>query len=50
MVELPSRIIGTLRDQAGVIARQQALEGGLTKSDIDRLVRRREWVRVLPGV
>ena len=40
----------TLRDQAGVIARQQALEGGLTKSDIDRLVRRREWVRLLPGV
>ena len=50
MVELPWRIVGTLRDQAGVIARQQALEGGLTKSDIDPLVRRREWVRLLPGV
>ena len=50
MVDLPSEILRTLRDQAGVIGRQQAFEGGLTKSDIDRLVRRREWVRLLPGV
>jgi hypothetical protein len=28
MVDLPSKILRTLRDQAGVIARRQALEGG----------------------
>jgi len=50
MVELPQRVTRTLRDQAGVIARGHAIEAGLTKSDIDRLVRRREWVRLLPGV
>ena len=39
-----------LRDQAGVIARRQALEAGLTSNDVRRLLRRREWVAVHPGV
>jgi hypothetical protein len=50
MAALPPAILRTLRDQSGVIARRQVDAGGLTKSDIDRLVRRREWVRLLPGV
>ncbi len=39
-----------LNAQDGVISRQQALASGLTRSDVDRLVRQREWVRLLPGV
>jgi hypothetical protein len=39
-----------LRDQAGVIARRQALEAGLTSHDVRRLLRRRAWVAVHPGV
>ena len=39
-----------LRDQAGVIARRQAFEAGLTSNDVRRLLRRREWVVVHPGV
>ena len=36
--------------QAGAIARWQALADGLTASDVRRLLRRREWVLVHPGV
>jgi len=36
--------------QDGVIARRQALELECTPNDIRRLLRRREWVRVFPGV
>ena len=36
--------------QCGVVARFQALEAGLSDHDIRRLVRRREWARVHPGV
>jgi hypothetical protein len=36
--------------QDGVIARRQALELKCTPNDIRRLLRRREWVRVFPGV
>ena len=39
-----------LRDQAGIIARRQALRGGLTSNDVRRRLRRREWVVVHPGV
>jgi hypothetical protein len=42
--------VDLLRDQAGVIARRQALEAGLTDNDIRRRLRRREWVSVHPGV
>ena len=38
------------RDQAGVIARRQAVGAGLTDNDIRRRLRRREWVVVHPGV
>jgi hypothetical protein len=49
-VELPGEVRLTLLNQDGVIARRQAMALAVTKSDIDRLVRRREWMRVLPGV
>jgi len=42
--------VDLLRDQAGIIARRQALLGGLTSNDVRRLLRRREWVVVHPGV
>lgn len=40
----------TLALQTGVIARRQAAGCGLTDQDIRRLVRRREWAVVHPGV
>lgn len=36
--------------RAGVLCRRQALANGPTPADIERLLRRREWVRLLPGV
>src|ERR1700712_431846 len=39
-----------LRDQAGVISRAQALASGLSENDVRRLLRRRSWVCVHPGV
>lgn len=39
-----------LREQDGVLSRRQALQVGLTDRDLARLVRRRELVRVHPGV
>jgi hypothetical protein len=39
-----------MRLQDGVVSRQQALDHGATDADIRRLVRRREWARVHPGV
>ena len=39
-----------LSQQSGVIARRQVLELDGTPGDIERLVRRREWVRRMPGV
>lgn len=39
-----------LREQEGVIARRQALRLGLTDPDLARLVRRKDLVRVHPGV
>ncbi len=43
--------LGELLDlQSGVVARRQALACGLKPSDIRRLVRRREWRLVHPGV
>lgn len=40
----------TLEAQDGVISRRQLLALGATKSDIDRMVRRRELARVHTGV
>ena len=39
-----------LRQQEGVVSRRQALELGLDDDAIRRLVRRREWARLFPGV
>jgi hypothetical protein len=50
VVQLPTAIAHALVDQSGVVSRRQVLEAGWAKHDIDRMVRRREWVRLLPGV
>lgn len=39
-----------LREQDGVLSRRQSLQAGLTDRDLARLSRRRELVRVHPGV
>ena len=39
-----------MRHQAGVVSRRQALGAGLSDADIERMIRRREWARVLSGV
>ena len=39
-----------LVDQDGVVSRRQALEAGLARSDVVRLLRRRELVAIHPGV
>lgn len=40
----------TLLEQNGVIRRDQALAAGLTRHQIDNLVKQDRWVRVLPAV
>ena len=37
-------------EQDGVIARRQAIEAGLSANDVRRLLRRREWTLLHPGV
>ncbi|WP_414974318.1 hypothetical protein [Gordonia sp. (in: high G+C Gram-positive bacteria)] len=39
-----------LEQQSGVISRRQVLECGHTANDVRRLLRRREWATVVPGV
>ena len=39
-----------LAEQSGVVARRQIHELGLGPADIERLLRRRRLVRMLPGV
>ena len=39
-----------LAHQGGVIARRQLLALGGRQTDVERMIRRREWVRLLPGV
>lgn len=46
----PIPIPARLARQSGVIARAQVLHAGDTPADIARRLRRREWVRVLPGI
>jgi hypothetical protein len=48
MPEDPLRAL--LRDQSGVIARRQILGLGHSAAAIERLLRRRELVRILSGV
>jgi len=45
-----SRLAELLSRQCGVVARRQLLRSGGKPLDIERKLRRREWVRVLPGV
>ncbi|MGC4111641.1 MAG: type IV toxin-antitoxin system AbiEi family antitoxin domain-containing protein [Nocardioides sp.] len=51
---LPPTASGEIRRlltaQDGVISRRQAQRAGAAPHDLERLVRRREWSRVLPGV
>ena len=46
----PTSIPARLARQSGVISRAQVLHAGETPADIARRLRRREWVRMLPGV
>ena len=39
-----------LLEQSGVISRRQVLDRGGRVSDVQRALRRRQWVRLLPGV
>ncbi|WP_460791660.1 type IV toxin-antitoxin system AbiEi family antitoxin domain-containing protein [Nocardioides maradonensis] len=43
-------ISAILERQSGVISREQAYDGGMDDGDLRRLVRRRRWARVHPGV
>jgi hypothetical protein len=43
-------IADLLSRQEGVLARRQVEAAGLQRHDIARLLRRREWVRTLPGI
>ncbi|MGV9858212.1 type IV toxin-antitoxin system AbiEi family antitoxin domain-containing protein [Gordonia sp. NPDC003425] len=45
-----SHVDDLLRTQHGVITRGQAMAGGFSAADIRRMVRRREWATVYPGV
>lgn len=46
----PVTVDGALRSQAGVISRRQVRAAGLDDNDVERLLRRREWAVVHPGV
>ncbi|MCR1784731.1 hypothetical protein KVF89_19465 [Nocardioides carbamazepini] len=47
---LPAPLHTLLELQAGVVSRRQVLHSGLTRHDIDRLLRRRVWTVVHPCV
>ena len=44
------RLRDLLALQSGVISRRQVLDGPEVPADIERMLRRREWIRLLPGV
>ncbi len=48
--DVDATVSQVLGQQEGVIARRQAVAAGLTSDDVARLLRRREWARVHPGV
>ncbi|MCH1864971.1 type IV toxin-antitoxin system AbiEi family antitoxin domain-containing protein [Nocardioides sp. CFH 31398] len=50
MTPLPPALRELVDLQDGVVARRQALAAGMTSTAVERLVRRREWVAVHPGV
>jgi hypothetical protein len=39
-----------MRHQAGIVSRRQVVAAGLNDVHIERMIRRREWARVFPGV
>jgi len=43
-------VAAVLADQDGIISRRQALQGGMTRAEIAGRLKRREWVKVHPGV
>jgi hypothetical protein len=45
-----NRLAELLSRQSGVVARRQVLRSGGTPADMERKLRRHEWVRMLPGV
>lgn len=47
---MDERVRSLLDDQAGVVARPQLIAAGLAPHDLQRMVRRRELVRLAPGV
>ncbi len=47
---LPPDLVALLARQDGVVARFQALEEGLRAHQVERLLRRREWALLQPGV
>jgi hypothetical protein len=49
-MEIPAELVEQLVLQCGVVSRRQALTSGLEQHDIRRLLRRREWAQVHPGV
>jgi hypothetical protein len=44
------RVQALLAEQDGVVARRQVATLGGTRADVERMLRRRAWVRLLPGV
>src|SRR5687767_14255626 len=45
-----NKIAALLADQDRIISRRQALQAGLTRADIAGRLKRRQWVKVHPGV
>jgi hypothetical protein len=43
-------LLELMANQGGLVARRQALLAGFTDAEVRRLLRRREWTRVYPGV
>lgn len=50
MTLLPLPLVALMASQAGVVRRRQVLDEGLDDNDIERLLRRRIWARLHPGV
>jgi hypothetical protein len=50
MARVDPRLRPFLVDQSGVVSRRQALEAGCAPHDVERLLRRRDLVRLHPGV
>ncbi|MGN6253087.1 MAG: hypothetical protein ACTHNS_14890 [Marmoricola sp.] len=49
-MQLPREVREALVQQSGVVSRRQVVGAGMVDSDVRRLLRRREWAVVHPGV